>query len=83
MELPSCKTEIICGRKSALQIFCDVPFRYEEGGLFPGILLSLSLILALLRYKPAPVYILDEVDAALDMSHTQNIGKMIKEQFLS
>ncbi|CAD7928904.1 unnamed protein product [Amoebophrya sp. A120] len=44
-------------------------------------LLSLSLILALLRYKPAPVYILDEVDAALDMSHTQNIGKMIKEQF--
>jgi len=44
-------------------------------------LLSLALILALLRYKPAPMYILDEVDAALDLSHTQNIGAMIKEHF--
>ncbi|KAL8450643.1 hypothetical protein Emag_003126 [Eimeria magna] len=39
-------------------------------------LLALSLILALLKVKPAPVYILDEVDAALDLSHTQNIGKI-------
>ncbi|CAI0404510.1 unnamed protein product [Linum tenue] len=44
-------------------------------------LIALSLILALLRFKPAPLYILDEVDAALDLSHTQNIGKMIKAQF--
>lgn len=44
-------------------------------------LLALSLILALLRFKPAPVYILDEVDAALDLSHTQNIGRMLKEHF--
>ena len=36
-------------------------------------LLALSLILALLLFKPAPIYILDEVDAALDLSHTQNI----------
>ena len=44
-------------------------------------LLSLSLILALLRFKPAPFYILDEVDAALDISHTTNIGHMIKTHF--
>ncbi|KAI3896502.1 hypothetical protein MKX03_015010 [Papaver bracteatum] len=44
-------------------------------------LLALSLILALLLFKPAPLYILDEVDAALDLSHTQNIGKMIKSHF--
>ncbi|MQL94958.1 hypothetical protein Taro_027621 [Colocasia esculenta] len=44
-------------------------------------LLALSLILALLLFKPAPLYILDEVDAALDLSHTQNIGRMIKEHF--
>lgn len=44
-------------------------------------LLSLSLVLALLRYKPAPMYILDEVDSALDVSHTQNIGRMIKKHF--
>ncbi|XP_065871477.1 structural maintenance of chromosomes protein 2-1 [Euphorbia lathyris] len=44
-------------------------------------LLALSLILALLLFKPAPLYILDEVDAALDLSHTQNIGRMIKAHF--
>ncbi|KAL2540061.1 Structural maintenance of chromosomes protein 2-1 [Abeliophyllum distichum] len=44
-------------------------------------LLALSLILALLLFKPAPLYILDEVDAALDLSHTQNIGRMIRTHF--
>lgn len=44
-------------------------------------LVALSLILSLLLYKPAPLYILDEVDAALDTSHTQNIGLMIKKYF--
>lgn len=44
-------------------------------------LLALSLILALLLFKPAPMYILDEVDAALDLSHTQNIGMMIRTHF--
>jgi structural maintenance of chromosome 2 len=44
-------------------------------------LLALSLILALLLYKPAPVYILDEIDAALDLSHTANLGLMIREHF--
>ena len=29
-------------------------------------LLALSFILALLKYKPAPLYILDEIDSALD-----------------
>lgn len=44
-------------------------------------LVALSLILAMLKYKPAPLYILDEVDAALDLSHTQNIGSMLKAHF--
>lgn len=44
-------------------------------------LLALSLILSLLIYKPAPFYILDEIDAALDLSHTQNLGIMIKQHF--
>jgi len=44
-------------------------------------LVALSLILAMLRFKPAPLYILDEVDAALDLSHTQNIGTMLKKHF--
>lgn len=44
-------------------------------------LLALTLILAILRVRPAPVYILDEVDAALDPSHTQNIGQMLQTHF--
>lgn len=44
-------------------------------------LVALSLILAFLQSNPAPMYILDEVDAALDLSHTQNIGHLIKTRF--
>ncbi|KAF2718653.1 structural maintenance of chromosome protein 2 [Polychaeton citri CBS 116435] len=44
-------------------------------------LIALSLILSLLQYSPAPMYILDEVDAALDMSHTENIGRLIRTRF--
>lgn len=44
-------------------------------------LIALSLILSLLQFNPAPMYILDEVDAALDLSHTQNIGKLLKTRF--
>ena len=47
----------------------------------PSSLIALSLILALLQFKPAPMYILDEVDAALDLSHTQNIGRLIQTRF--
>ena len=49
--------------------------------VFNRSLIALSLIMALLQFKPAPMYILDEVDAALDMSHTQNIGRLIKTRF--
>ncbi|XP_035420403.1 structural maintenance of chromosomes protein 2 [Cygnus atratus] len=44
-------------------------------------LVALSFILAMLLFKPAPIYILDEVDAALDLSHTQNIGQMLSTHF--
>lgn len=44
-------------------------------------MIALSLVLAMLLFKPAPLYILDEVDAALDLSHTQNIGTMLKAHF--
>nr|XP_009505858.1 PREDICTED: structural maintenance of chromosomes protein 2 [Phalacrocorax carbo] len=44
-------------------------------------LVALSLIFSMLLFKPAPIYILDEVDAALDLSHTQNIGQMLHAHF--
>ncbi|KAF8756663.1 SMC proteins Flexible Hinge Domain [Rhizoctonia solani] len=44
-------------------------------------LVALSLIMALLQFKPAPMYILDEIDAALDLSHTQHIGTLFRNRF--
>merc|ERR1711916_298059 len=44
-------------------------------------LLALSLVLALLLFKPAPMYILDEIDAPFELSNTQNIGTMLKTHF--
>lgn len=63
-------------------------------------LIALSLIMALLHFKPAPMYILDEIvsdlslrlessltfplrtkDAALDLSHTENIGRLFRTRF--
>jgi structural maintenance of chromosome 2 len=44
-------------------------------------LIALALVLALLKFKPAPFYILDEIDAALDLNHTQNIGRMLRQSF--
>ena len=37
--------------------------------------------MSLLQFKPAPMYILDEIDAALDLSHTQNIGQLFRNRF--
>ena len=37
--------------------------------------------MSLLQYKPAPMYILDEIDAALDLSHTQHIGQLFRTRF--
>ncbi|KAH9958745.1 hypothetical protein BC827DRAFT_1218244 [Russula dissimulans] len=37
--------------------------------------------MALLQFKPVPTYILDEIDAALDLSHTQHIGTLFCTRF--
>lgn len=44
-------------------------------------LLALAFLFANLRYRPAPFYLLDEIDSALDLSHTENIGAIISSQF--
>lgn len=46
-------------------------------------LIALALVLALLKFKPAPLYILDEIDAAMDLNYTQNIGRMLRKSFMS
>ena len=44
-------------------------------------LLALALLLSMLKYRPAPFYIFDEIDAALDLSHTNNISELIVNHF--
>jgi structural maintenance of chromosome 2 len=39
--------------------------------------------MALLQFKPAPTYILNEIDTALDQSHTQHIGTLFRPRFHS
>jgi hypothetical protein len=57
------------------------PFKYICGTQYCRSLIALSLIMALLQFKPAPMYILDEIDAALDLSHTQHIGTLFRTRF--
>ncbi len=42
-------------------------------------LTALAFIFAIQKYKPAPFYILDEVDAALDKENSQKIADLIKD----
>jgi structural maintenance of chromosome 2 len=37
--------------------------------------------MALLQFKPAPMYILDEINAALDLFHMQHIGMLFRTCF--
>ena len=41
---------------------------------------SLALVFALHHYKPTPLYIMDEIDAALDFRNVSIIGRHIKEK---
>ena len=44
-------------------------------------LVAFAFLFALLKLRPCPYYVLDEIDAALDISHTKNIGGMIRKFF--
>jgi hypothetical protein len=37
--------------------------------------------MVLLQFMPAPMYILDEIDATLDLLHTQHIGILFRTRF--
>jgi structural maintenance of chromosome 2 len=36
-------------------------------------LIALSLMMAILQTRPSPLYIFDEIDSAMDMSHTSKM----------
>ena len=42
-------------------------------------LIAISLILALQRYNPAPVYVLDEVDTFLDATNTELVSRLFHD----
>ncbi|VDK87782.1 unnamed protein product, partial [Litomosoides sigmodontis] len=81
LEPPAGATSALCGLE--VKVAFRDKWKDSLGELSGGqrSLVALSLVLAMLKFKPAPIYILDEVDAALDLSHTQNIGAMIKTHF--
>lgn len=88
-----CKLDASNENSSATGLIGGLEIKVKLGGVWKESLTELSggqrsltalaLILALLKYRPAPFYILDEVDAALDLSHTQNIGNLLKKRFKS
>ena len=41
---------------------------------------SLALVFALHHYKPTPLYVMDEIDAALDFRNVSIVGNYIKER---
>jgi len=43
-------------------------------------LASLALVFALHHYKPTPLYVMDEIDAALDFRNVSIVGNYIKER---
>ena len=43
-------------------------------------LASLALIFALHFYKPTPIYVMDEIDAALDFQNVNIVGNFIRER---
>lgn len=46
-------------------------------------LASLSLLFALHSFKPTPIYVMDEIDAALDFRNVSIVANYIKERTLS
>jgi structural maintenance of chromosome 2 len=67
-------TELSGGQRCVIPLMRDVDLTIRS-------LIALSLIMSLLQFKPAPMYILDEIDAALDLQHTQHIGQLFKNRF--
>ena len=43
-------------------------------------LTAFTFLFAIQRYKPAPFYMLDEADAALDAKNTKQVAELIKKQ---
>lgn len=43
-------------------------------------IVALALIFAIQRSDPAPFYLLDEVDAALDPQYRTTVAKMLRQQ---
>lgn len=44
---------------------------------------SLALVFALHHYKPTPLYVMDEIDAALDFKNVSIVANYIKVSFAS
>lgn len=75
------ETEIIVGLKFGIELNGIKKASLNELSGGQRSLFALAFIFSLQKQRPSPIYILDEVDAALDMSYTENIASMIKNNF--
>lgn len=41
---------------------------------------SLAFVFALHTFRPTPIYVMDEIDAALDFKNVSIVGRFIKER---
>ena len=75
------ETETIIGLKFGIELNGIKKASLNELSGGQRSLFALAFIFSLQKQRPSPIYILDEVDAALDMSYTENIANMIKNDF--
>ena len=67
------------GRKEALRAgHCIGSSCLEGAHPCPQTLSSLALVFALHHYKPTPLYVMDEIDAALDFRNVSIVANYIK-----
>ncbi|MQL91114.1 hypothetical protein Taro_023720 [Colocasia esculenta] len=57
-----------------------VPSLFDDCYLFSQTLSSLALVFALHHYKPTPLYVMDEIDAALDFKNVSIVGHYVKDR---
>lgn len=63
-----------------LEVFIGNENRTSELSGGQRSVVALCLVFAMITYKPAPFYIFDEIDSALDLSYTQSIGELLKKE---
>lgn len=61
-------------------LLCGVMESLKSLNCFPQTVAALALLFAIQSYNPAPFFVLDEIDAALDASNVARVANYIRER---